>query len=51
METVIKGELIELIYSVTMKGRFRSQDFLKEMKSVNHDHKVTLIEGQQQVDL
>jgi len=51
METVIKGELIELIYSVTMKGRFRSQDFLKERKSVNHDHKVTLIEGQQQVDL
>jgi len=51
METVIKGELIELIYSVTMKGRFGSQDFLKEMKSVNNDHKVTLIEGQQQVDL
>lgn len=51
METVIKGELIELIYSVTMKSRFRSQDFLKEMKSINNEHKVTLIEGQQQVDL
>jgi uncharacterized membrane protein YhiD involved in acid resistance len=51
MESVVKGELIELIFSVTMKSRFKPQEFLKEMRKLNGNHKVTLIEGQQQVDL
>ncbi len=51
MESVGKGELMELIYSITMKGRFQSEEFLKEMRAANGSHKVTLIEGQQQVDL
>ena len=51
METVVRGELIELIFSVTMKSRFNPQEFLKEIRKLNENHKVTLIEGQQQVDL
>jgi uncharacterized membrane protein YhiD involved in acid resistance len=51
MESIVKGELIELIFSVTMKSRFNPQNFLKEMRKINDNHKVTLIEGQQQVDL
>ena len=51
IESVIKGERIELIFSVSMKSRFNPQGFLKEMRKVNDNHKVTLIEGQQQVDL
>ena len=51
MESVIKGKLIELIYSVTMKKRFNSQKCLKDIRGINDNHKVTLIEGQQQVDL
>jgi hypothetical protein len=51
MESIVKGELIELIFSVTMKSRFNPQNFLKEMRKINDNQKVTLIEGQQQVDL
>ncbi len=51
IESVVRGDLVELIFSVTMKSRFNSQDFLKEIRGLNGNHKVTLIEGQQQVDL
>lgn len=51
METVRVGELIELIFSVTMKRGFRAQECIKDIRKVNDNHKVTLIEGQQQVDL
>ena len=51
IESVVKGSLVELIFSVTMKGRFNPQDFLKEIRLLNDNNKVTLIEGQQQVDL
>jgi len=51
METVKIGELVELIYSVTMKKRFKPQACIKDLREINGNHKVTLIEGQQQVDL
>ena len=51
MESTVKGNMIELIYSVTMKRRFKVQEFLKEIRGINGNRKVTLIEGQQQVDL
>jgi len=51
METVKVGELIELIYSITMKRRFKPQECIKDIRKINDNHKVTLIEGQQQVDL
>jgi len=51
LETVVKGELLELVYSISLKTRFKSVDFLKEIRSINKDNKISLIEGQQQVDL
>ena len=51
METLQSAELVDLIYSVTMKRRFKPQECLKELRKINGNHKVTLIEGQQQVDL
>ena len=51
IETVSKEGLIELIYSVSLKSRFKSADFLKEIRIINENRKVSLVEGQQQVDL
>ena len=51
IESVVKGDLVELIFSVTMKSRFKPLEFLKEIRELNGNRKVTLIEGQQQVDL
>ena len=51
METVVKGELLEMVYSVTMKAKFHLEEFMKDIRKANHNQKVTLIEGQQQVDL
>ena len=50
IETVLKGDLIELIYSVNLKGRFKAEEFLREMREANQNHKVTLVEGQQEID-
>ncbi len=51
MESVRKGDIVELIYSVTMKRRFKPEACIKEIRKLNGNEKVTLIEGQQQVDL
>lgn len=51
METLQSAELVDLIYSVTMKRRFKPQECIKDLRKINGNHKVTLIEGQQQVDL
>jgi uncharacterized membrane protein YhiD involved in acid resistance len=51
MESVGKGDMIELIYSVSLKSRFKPQQFLAQLRKINNNNKVTLIEGQQQVDL
>lgn len=50
IETVLKGDLIELIYSVNLKGRFKAEEFLREMRKATQNHKVTLVEGQQEID-
>ncbi|MDM8554074.1 DUF4956 domain-containing protein [Desulfococcaceae bacterium HSG7] len=51
IENVSKGELIEVIYSVTMKSRPKLKELLKAIREINNNNKVTLIEGQQQIDL
>ena len=51
METLPSVDLVDLIYSVTMKRRFKPQECIKDLGKINGNHKVTLIEGQQQVDL
>jgi uncharacterized membrane protein YhiD involved in acid resistance len=51
METLQTAKLVDLIYSVTMKRRFKPQECIKDLRKINGNHKVTLIEGQQQVDL
>ncbi len=51
LESIGKDDMIELIYSVSLKSRFKPQQFLMQIREINGNHKVTLIEGQQQVDL
>jgi uncharacterized membrane protein YhiD involved in acid resistance len=51
IETVVHGKLIELVYSVSLKKQFKPSDFLGEIRDLVPDHRVTLIEGQQQIDL
>ena len=51
IETVTTGELNELIYNVTIRDRFDGLKFLAEMRKLNGGHRVSLIEGQQQIDL
>jgi len=51
IENIGKQGLVELVYSVTMKKRLDPQVFLKEMRELNNNNKVTIIEGQNQVDL
>jgi len=51
METIGDKDLVELVYNVSIKKRFQVKEFLKDAKEINGNRKVTLIEGQQQLDL
>ena len=51
IETVIKNELLELVFSVSGKKKFDVEPFLTEIHTINSNNKVSLVEGQQQVDL
>jgi uncharacterized membrane protein YhiD involved in acid resistance len=51
METMPGSGNLQLAYSTTIHGKFDSGDFLKSVRKLNDDHKVSLIEGQQQIDL
>ena len=51
METVQAGTLTELVYSVEMKRGADAQTFLSEIGVLNHNNKVVLVTGQQEVDL
>lgn len=51
METIGLNDGFELIYGVSVKNNFNSGKFLSEMQKLNNGRKVSLIEGQQQVDL
>ena len=51
METVQAGTLLELVYSVEAKRKIDVQAFLDEITALNGNNKVSLITGQQEVDL
>jgi hypothetical protein len=51
METVREGQLSELIYSVVLKRRTDPAQFLAEVRKVNGSNKVSLVLGQQDIDL
>ena len=51
MESLPTGGTVQLVYSVTVPGKFASGPFLEEVRRLNGGKKVSLIEGQQQMDL
>ncbi len=51
VDSVRGGMLTELIYSVDLKKRANTRDFLADVKKLNDNHKVTLITGYNTTDL
>ncbi|HMI87071.1 MAG TPA: DUF4956 domain-containing protein [Polyangiaceae bacterium] len=51
LETVRAGTLNEVVYSVVLKRNTSTQSLLDSIRSRNDNHKVTLILGQQEVDI
>jgi hypothetical protein len=51
LETVRAGTLNEVVYSVVLKRKASAQSLLDAIRSRNDNHKVTLILGQQEVDI
>jgi hypothetical protein len=51
VESVQAGTLTELVYDVELKRKTKTQQFLEEMRKLNHNNKVLLITGYHSVDL
>jgi uncharacterized membrane protein YhiD involved in acid resistance len=51
VETVKAGALQEVIYSVILRRNVEPAGFLEEVRSLNDNNKVTLVLGQQEIDL
>ena len=51
VETVREGALQELIYSIVLKRSADPSSFLEEVRGVNENNKVSLVLGQQEIDL
>lgn len=51
VETVQAGMLTELVYGIELKREERSQEFMEELRKLNHNNKVSLITGHREVDL
>jgi len=51
VETVREGALHELIYSIVLKRSADPSRFLEEVRGVNDNNKVSLVLGQQEIDL
>ena len=51
LETVRAGTLNEAIFSVVLKPRASAHDLLDSIRARNENHKVTLVLGQQEVDI
>jgi uncharacterized membrane protein YhiD involved in acid resistance len=51
MESLPGSGNLQLAYSTTIHGKFDSGKFLQQVRELNGDRKVSLIEGQQQIDL
>jgi uncharacterized membrane protein YhiD involved in acid resistance len=51
VETVREGELQEVVYTVLLKRRANPQALLEEVRKANDNKKVTLVMGQQEIDI
>jgi uncharacterized membrane protein YhiD involved in acid resistance len=51
VETVQAGTLTELMYDVALKKQTKTQEFLEELRQLNHNNKVVLLTSYQSVDL
>ena len=51
VETVRAGVLQEVVYSVVMKKKAKPRELLEAIRERNDNHKVTLILGQQEIDI
>ena len=51
VETVREGVLQEVIYSVVLRKKVDPAEFLEEIRVVNSNNKVSLVLGQQEIDL
>ena len=51
VESVQAGTLTELVYDVELKKKATSQEFLEEVRRLNHNNKVMLITGYHSVDV
>ncbi len=51
IETVAGGVLQEVVYPVVLKRRMEPQAFLEAIRAVTNNNKVSLVVGQQEVDL
>jgi archaellum biogenesis ATPase FlaH len=51
VETVQAGTLTELMYDIALKKHIKTQEFLEELRKLNHNNKVVLITSYQGVDL
>jgi len=51
VETVRAGVLQEVVYSVVMKKKIRPRELLESIRQRNDNQKVTLILGQQEIDI
>ncbi len=51
LETVRAGVLQEVVYSIVLKKRAQPRELIEAVRAVNDNHKVTLVLGQQEVDI
>lgn len=51
MESVASGTLLELVYSVVLKSSTEPRTMIDTLRQVNENQKVSLVMGQQEVDL
>ena len=51
VETVRAGVLLEVIYSITLKKSQEPKDLLESIRKYNDNQKVSLVMGQQEIDL
>jgi uncharacterized membrane protein YhiD involved in acid resistance len=51
VETVRAGVLQEVVYSVVLKKRVKPRELLEAVRALNDNQKVTLVLGQQEIDI
>jgi uncharacterized membrane protein YhiD involved in acid resistance len=51
VETVQAGTLTEVVYDIEIRKHVKTQEFLEEVRKLNHNNKVVLLTGYSNVDL